>query len=256
MLGEIIAQHLEHRLDHPVTRRLNLGGTLLSYQAMHRTVKSACIPSTPEPSSPKSSRRNRRPIPMQAYQFARQELARTAQIELLKSLGINNIFAMVIRGQDARADHISTLSEAAQVKTPWKLGVGYEFQSRNDGMPALNKYHLPFSGAPVAMDLGLMYKALDQGKVTMIAANATDGPLLAHDWTVLKDDKKAFADYQACIMVRQDILAGEPQLGPALDELSGKFNNDVMRKLNAEVDVDHRAVAEVAAQFLSEAGLK
>ena len=79
-----------------------------------------------------------------------------------------------------------------------------------------------------------MYKALDQGKVTMIAANATDGPLLAHDWTVLKDDKKAFADYQACIMVRQDILAGEPQLGPALNELSGKFNNDVMRKLNAD----------------------
>ncbi len=255
ILGEIIAQHLEHRLGRKVTRRFNLGGTLLSYQAIIAgeislypeytgTIASEILKEKPSSD------------PDQAYQFARQELARTAQIELLKSLGINNVFAMVIRGQDARADHISTLSEAAQVKTPWKLGAGYEFQSRNDGMPALDTYHLPLSGAPVAMDLGLMYKALDQGKVTMIAANATDGPLLAHDWTVLKDDKKAFADYQACIMVRQDILAGEPQLGPALNELSGKFNNDVMRKLNAEVDVDHRAVAEVAAQFLSEAGLK
>ena len=36
------------------------------------------------------------------------------------------------------------------------------------------------------MDLGLMYKALEQGQVTMIAANATDGPLAAHDWTVLE----------------------------------------------------------------------
>src|ERR1700745_25317 len=34
ILGEIIAQHLEHRLGHPVKRRLNLGGTLLTYQAL------------------------------------------------------------------------------------------------------------------------------------------------------------------------------------------------------------------------------
>jgi len=255
VLSEIIAQHLEHRLGRPITRRFNIGGTLLTYQAILAgeislypeytgTIASEILKEKP------SSDRD------QAYQFARQELARTAQIELLKSLGINNVFAMVIRGQDARADHISTLSEAAQVKTPWKLGAGYEFQSRSDGMPALNNYHLSFAGAPRAMDLGLMYKALDQGQVTMIAANATDGPLLAHDWTVLKDDKNAFADYQACIMVRQDMLADEPRLGPALNELSGKFNNDSMRKLNAAVDVDHRAVRDVAAQFLSDAGLK
>ena len=34
MLGEIIAQHLEHRLGRKVERRLNLGGTLLTYQAL------------------------------------------------------------------------------------------------------------------------------------------------------------------------------------------------------------------------------
>ena len=50
-----------------------------------------------------------------------------------------------------------------------------------DGMPALNTYHLPMSACAARMDLGLMYKALDQGQVTMIAANATDGPLAAHD---------------------------------------------------------------------------
>jgi osmoprotectant transport system substrate-binding protein len=255
ILGEIIAQHLEHRLGRKVTRRFNLGGTLLSYQAIvlgqislypeyTGTIASEILKEKPSSD------------PDQAYLFASQELTRRSQIDLLKPLGINNVFAMVIRGEDARKDNLATLSDAAQVKTPWKLGAGYEFQTRMDAMPALNTYRLPFTGAPMAMDLGLMYKALDQGQVTMIAANATDGPLAAHDWTVLKDDRNAFAAYQACIMVRQDSEAGEPRLRPALEELSGKFTNEVMRKLNAAVDVDHRAISDVAAQFLAEAGLK
>jgi osmoprotectant transport system substrate-binding protein len=255
VLGEIIAQHLEHRLGQKITRRFNLGGTLLSYQAIvldqislypeyTGTIASEILKEKPSSD------------PAQAYQYASQELARRSQIDLLKPLGINNVFAMVIRGEDARKNHLVTLSDAAQVQTPWKLGAGYEFQTRMDAMPALTTYRLPFRGAPMAMDLGLMYKALDQGQVTMIAANATDGPLAAHDWTVLKDDRNAFAAYQACIMVRQDSEAGEPRLRPALEELSGKFTNDVMRKMNAAVDVDHRPISDVAAQFLAEAGLK
>ena len=90
----------------------------------------------------------------------------------------------------------------------------------------------------------------------MIAANATDGPLAAHDWTVLKDDRKAFGAYQACIMVREESLKDEPRLKPALYELSGKFTNDLMRKLDAAVDVDHRQPSTVAAEFLAQAGLK
>src|SRR5439155_1952188 len=34
VLGEIIAQHLEHRLHQKIERRLNLGGTLLAHQAL------------------------------------------------------------------------------------------------------------------------------------------------------------------------------------------------------------------------------
>src|SRR5918996_734752 len=34
ILGEIVAQHLEHRLGRRVDRRLNLGGTLLAHQGL------------------------------------------------------------------------------------------------------------------------------------------------------------------------------------------------------------------------------
>ena len=255
VLGEIIAQHLEHRLQQKVERKFNLGGTLLSYQALQSgevslypeytgTIEATILKETPASD------------PAQVYERSRLELARQARIDLLNPLGIDNTFVMVVRTADAKREHLTTLSQAAQVKTGWKLGVGYEFEQRIDGLPALSNYQLPMSAAPRSMDLGLLYKALDQGQVTMIAANATDGPLASPDWTVLQDDKKVFGSYQACIMVRQDVLAGDPRLKPALDELSGKFTNAIMRKLDAAVDVDHRQPSEVAAEFLTQAGLK
>lgn len=255
VLGEIIAQHLEHRLGRPVSRQLNLGGTLLTYQALLNgqitlypeytgTIEAEILKETPSADA------------AQVYERSRLEMARQAQLDVLPSLGFDNSFVMVIRGEDARKDKISTLSEAAQVKKGWQLGMGYEFAQRMDGMPALNQYHLPMAAAPVSMDMGLVYKALADGKVTMIAANATDGPLAAHDWKVLEDDKKAFGSYQACILARQDAEVDEPRLKPALLELSGKLNRETMRKLNAEVDVDHRRPADVAAEFLASAGLK
>ena len=255
VMGEIIAQHLEHRLGRPVTRRLNLGGTLLTYQAILNgeisvypeytgTIEAEILKETPATD------------PAQVYERSRLELARRSQIELLPPLGVDNFFVMVVRAQDGAKKNVTTLSQAAEAKPGWKLGVGYEFQQRIDGMPLLNQYHLPFSAPPRSMDLGLLYKALDDGDVTMIAANATDGPLAAHDWTILKDDKKAFGAYQACIMARQDMLTAEPGLRPALTELSGKLNNEIMRKLDSAVDVDHRQPSQVAAEFLAQAGLK
>jgi glycine betaine/choline ABC-type transport system substrate-binding protein len=50
--------------------------------------------------------------------------------------------------------------------------------------------------------------------------------------------------------VRQAALAAVPGLREALAELSGKFTNARMQQLNYEVDVKHRAVSEVAADFL------
>lgn len=255
VLGEIIAQHIEDRLQRKVQRRLNLGGTLLSYQAL-QSGEVSLYPEYTGTIEAEILKEEPSKDPAQVYERSRLELLRQAGIVLLSPLGIDNTFAMVIRTADAQRQHLTTLSQAAEVKDGWKLGVGYEFEQRRDGLPALNAYRLPMSAPPRSMDLGLLYKALDQGQVTMIAANATDGPLASPERTALEDDKKVFGTYQACIMLREDVIADDPRLMPALDELSGKFTNAIMRKLDAEVDVDHRQPREVAAEFLKQSGLK
>ena len=106
------------------------------------------------------------------------------------------------------------------------------------------------------MDLGLLYKAIEQGQVDMIAASATDGMLAKMDLTVLEDDKHAFPPYEVSLVAREQLLNERPEVRAALNELAGKFTNAKMRELNYQVDVEHRAVGEVAGGFLKGAGLK
>jgi glycine betaine/choline ABC-type transport system substrate-binding protein len=256
LLGEIIAQHLEHRLHGKVDRRLNLGGTLLAHQALidgeidlypeYTGTALAAILKDPPGATDAT------PV----LERVRSEYRRRFQVEWLPPLGIDNGFAMVIRGADARRRHLESLTDAAGVTDGWKLGTGYEFEQRADGLAALkNTYHLRFPTSPVNMDLGLLYQALGQRQVDMIAANATDGLLSKLDLKVLADDRHAFPSYQVCIAARQGSLRKIPGLEPALQELSNKFTNQTMQQLNYKVDAEHSPVSQVAADFLKQSGM-
>jgi osmoprotectant transport system substrate-binding protein len=243
VLGEIIAQHLETRLNEKVARSLNLGGTLLAQQALLNRE----IDIYPEYSGTALAMVLKAP----AGTDLRAEYSRRFHLAWLEPLGIDNGFAMVVRGADARARGLKTLSDAA--RSPWTLGVGYEFEQRADGLAALKSvYGMQVKGSPKTMDLGLLYKAIEQGQVDMIAANATDGVLSKMDLTVLEDDRHAFPAYEVSVVAREELLKERPEVRAALGELAGKFTNLKMRELNYRVDVEHRGVGAVAGDFLKE----
>jgi glycine betaine/choline ABC-type transport system substrate-binding protein len=256
LLGEIVAQHLEHRLGRKVGRSLSLGNTPVVYQAMSNgqigiypeetgTIQATILKEAPSPDA--SSQLER----------VRNEMRRISQMEVLDPLGIDNSWAIVVHKDEAGKEKIETLSDAAKVKTGWKLGVTRDFNERNDGLTALNLYRLPMGAAPRVSDPGSLYGALAEGSLTMVAGNETDGQLDRHtEWTQLRDDKKVFGFYQTCLVVRMDLLANDPKIQPALAELAGKLTKEGIRKLDAEVGVDHKKPADVAAEFLQRAGLK
>lgn len=249
LLGEIGAQQIERRLRQTVDRRLNLGGTMLAHQALivgdidlyPEYTGTACT------NVLKLAADGDRDVILNRV---RAEYAAKWKLEWLDPLGFNDPFAMIVRGPDARAGKLQTLSQAAEFKKDWALGASYEFADRPDGLPALMKtYQLGLRGTKF-MDLGLLYKALEDKQVDMIAGNLTDGRISAMDVTVLEDDQKAFPPYDAALVVRSEALAAHPGLRKALQELSGKFSGETMRRLNYEVDGKHRAVSDVAAEFL------
>ena len=255
VLGEIVAQHLEHRLGRRVDRKLNLGGTLLAHQAL----VNGDIDLYPEYTGTALTTILKLPPtsdPAAAIALVRAEYQARFGVEWMDPLGFNNTFAMVIRGEDARKGNIATLSDATRYSPGWNLGVGYEFQQRPDGLAGLLKtYHLSIRGSPKTMDLGLLYKALEQGQVSMVAGNATDGQLSVLDVLTLVDDKGYFPPYDCSLVVRAAALKDRPPLRQALTELGGLFTDRTMRKLNYQVDGEHRPIKNVAEQFLREAGL-
>lgn len=250
LLGEIAAQHLEHRLGRRVERKLNLGGTLL----VHKAIVNGDIDLYPEYSGTGATViLNLAPSDKADDVSAqvRREYEARFHLHWFDPLGFNNTFAMVIRKADADRLGVRTLQDAERHPSGWVLGVGYEFQQRLDGLPSLLRtYALPLRGAPKVMDLGLLYRALEQGAVTMVAANSTDGLLLSLDVTVLEDNRNCFSRYDAAFVARNQAIAREPRLATALQDLSGRFSDDTMRRLNHQVLVQHGRIEEVARDFL------
>jgi osmoprotectant transport system substrate-binding protein len=250
VLAEIVAQQVERRLHQTVIRRFDLAGSMLAHQALLANE----IDLYPEYTGTAfTAILKHKPLsdPSEVLDRVRAEYA-TKGLKWCDPLGFDDSFAMIVRGSDARASHLVTLSDAERRLDPWSLGVGYEFLTRADGYRALMTTYprLRWAGAPKTMDLGLLYRALDQGQVTMAAANSTDGLLSILDVTVLQDDRKAFPPYQASIVVRFDSLHQHPGLETILADLSGRISADTMRRLNYEVTGKHRPLHDVAADFL------
>jgi len=249
VLGEIVAEHLENRLHGHVSRKLGLGGTLLTQQAMI----AGDIDVYPEyTGTALTAVLKQKPLkdPAQVLADVRQGYAQW-HLEWLDPLGFENTFAMAIN-----RDHLKTLSEAAAAHA-WKMGVGYEFAHREDGLPGLMKtYNLRLAGSVKTMDLGLLYQALSKREVQMVAGNSTDGMLAILPVTVLQDDKHYFPPYECALVVREAAEREFPALRPALVELSGKISSETMRRLNYELDGKHRPAREIARNFLRSVGLQ
>jgi len=105
------------------------------------------------------------------------------------------------------------------------------------------------------MDGGLLFTALQEGMVTMIVTHASEGALTQKTWKVLSDDRHVFVPKQASLLVQGSVLLAQPDVRPALDELSGKISTEKIRELDAQVDLGHLQPKDVAAAFLAQSGL-
>jgi osmoprotectant transport system substrate-binding protein len=255
VLGELLAQEIEAKSHLKVERRFYLAGSYICQQALVAGRIDAYV----EYTGTALTAILKQPLdrnPESVLNTVRRLYASRYQVTVAPPLGFENTFAMIIRGDDARRLHLTTLSEAAQYTPQWRLGVGYEFQERPDGLPGLSAaYGLKFDGPPRTMDLGLLYRAINARQVDMIAGNSTDGPVQAFGLTVLADDKHYFPPYQAVPLVRDAALKQWPQIQTALDALAGRITAEDMRSMNEAVDGEHRDPAMVVREFRSRKGL-
>jgi len=255
VLGELLGQEIEAKAHLRVERRFYLAGSYICQQAMIAGRIDTYVEYTGTALTAILKQRLDR-NPESVLDTVRRLYASRFHITVGPPLGFENTFAMVIRGDDARRLHLTTLSQAAQYTPHWHLGVGYEFEQRPDGLAGLSAaYGLKFDGPPRTMDLGLLYRALNEHQVDMIAASSTDGPIQAFGLTVLRDDRHYFPPYQAVPLVRDEALQRWPEIRVAIDALAGKITANDMRTMNEAVDGQHRDPADVVREFRMRRGL-
>src|SRR4029078_3488969 len=93
-------------------------------------------------------------------------------------------------------------------------------------------YVLRFLAAPKAMDLSLIYRALAQRQVDLVAGDATSGLISAYDLVMLKDNQHYFPAYDAVPVARSAALLRYPAARAALEALAGRITMDDMRRMN------------------------
>jgi len=253
VLGELLAQEIEAVTGQPVARRFYLAGSYLCQQAL----VSGRIDGYVEYTGTALTAILKQPLPpvgqrdeANVFRTVSALYASRYKVKVGPALGFDDTFAMVMRGEDARRLGVKTISDAVRFSPQWRLGVGYEFEERPDGLHGLEAaYGLRFAGAPRTMDLGLLYRALEGRQVDMVAGNSTDGPIRALGLVALVDDKHYFPPYDAVPLVREDSLQMHPGIGTAMERLAGKVNADEMQRMNDAVDGQHRDVGEVVREF-------
>jgi len=255
VLAELLAEHIEARTGIPVERKTNLGGTLLVQKAMLAgdldlyveytgTALTAVLNEAPNGDS------------NSVYGRVKKEYAERFGFEVTEPLGFENTFAMVIRGEDAKKYNLQKLSDITGLAPKWRAGVGYEFLERPDGLTGLcERYGLKFGEKPRVMDLGLIYRALVDHQVDVVAGNSTDGLISALGLVALEDDRHYFPPYDAAPIVRKATLERFPALRVALAELAGKVSAADIRQMNYAVDGLHREPAAVVGEFRKAKGL-
>jgi osmoprotectant transport system permease protein len=249
VLGEILAQQLE-RAGFAVERRLNLGGTFIC----DRALRAGDIDVYVEYSGTADAAVFKDPAETDPARVLERIRGRYADggLTVLPPLGFENTFAILVRGGDARRLRLRTIEDAATQARTWQAGFGYEFLQRADGYPGLSqKYGLTFAAPPRAMDLSLIYRALAERQVDLIAGDATSGLVAAYDLVMLDDNRHYFPPYDAVPVARAAALLKHPSMRAALEGLAGRILIDEMRQMNQAVDAGHQDPAAVASAFLA-----
>jgi osmoprotectant transport system permease protein len=257
LLCEMFAQLLESR-GLSVERRPGLGATEIAFAAL----RAGAIDAYPEytgtgliailhDSLPDSVMADPRAV----FGHVAKRFADQFQVRWLPSLGFQNTYAIAVTRATASKYHLRTLGDLARESPHLTAGFTADFIGRSDGLVGLSRVYglRPHAVRPLAP--AVKYQALASGAVDVIDGYSTDGLLARYGLVTLVDDKHFFPPYEAAALVTERLQSQMPAAVATLTLLSGRLDENTMRRLNRRVEVDREDVRVVAADELKALGL-
>ena len=253
LLAEMFAQLLEAR-GFTVDRRFGLGATEIAFGALQK----GAIDVYPEyTGTGLLAILNEQPTsdPREVFGRVSREFEARWKARWLPPLGFENTYAIAVRKETAREHNLRTLSDLARVAPRLRAGFTPDFIGRADGLPGLQQAYGLRPREVRSLLQAVKYQALAEGAVDVIDGYSTDGAIARYDLVVLEDDRRFFPPYEAAALVGETLLRDHPAAVEALTRLSGRLDEERMRRMNQQVEVYSQPVAQVAANALRELGL-
>jgi osmoprotectant transport system substrate-binding protein len=254
VLGELLAQIIERQTDLKVERKINLGGTMVNWEALKKG-EVDIYPDYTGTGLMAILKRDVMKDPKEVYDLVQKEYNEQFKVKWLEPFGFNNTYATAVSKELAAKHNLKTNSDLQKIAPQLVFGGEHEFFNRKDGYPGwIETYGLKFKDAK-RMDASLKYEAIGQGEVDVIDAFSTDGELVTYGLTILEDDKQFFPPYDGVAVARMDTLEKYPQLEKAVNLLAGKIDDETMQQLNYKTKEQGQDVEKVVTEFLDELGL-
>ena len=257
LLAEMFAQLLE-RSGRTVQRRMGLGATEVAFTAIRTgavdvypeyvgTGLVAILSDTVTPAM--------RTDPRAAFAHVASRSLQRFGVHWLPPLGFQNGYAIAVRRETAARYRLRTLGDLAA--SPARLVAGFtaDFIGRDDGWPGVRRTYGITLAAVRPLAPAIKYQAIAAGSVDIIDGYSTDGLLAKHDLVTLDDDRHFFPPYEAAALVSARLMNTDPGAAVVLASLSGRLSEARMREWNRAIEVDGRAIPEVARLALHAAGL-
>ncbi|QIX28744.1 glycine betaine ABC transporter substrate-binding protein [Nocardioides sp. JQ2195] len=204
------------------------------------------------------------PIPDEQKQYVavRDEDLEKNDLVWLPPAPMNNTYGFAITPEVKKRFGITKLSEIQKLPVKERtFCVESEFTNRPDGLPGMLKtYDIPLgrNGVPQSnlktYQTGAVYSATAKGECNFGEVFTTDGRIVALDLTVLEDDRSYFPKYNVSLVVNEDILEDYPQIEELFAPVTEKLTDEVLLKLNAQVDVEGKEPVDVAFDWLKKEG--
>ena len=201
------------------------------------------------------------PDGVRLYDFVNKKGREMKNVMLLDKLGINNTYTIATTQEIAAQRGLETISDLAKVSETLAFGAEHDFFTEEGSAkfgPFSQFYGIKFREVR-QIDINLKYSAIQSGNLDVTVVYSTDGMNRVANLKILADDRNYFPEYNAALIVRTDFFdkyrESAPNLDKTLAKLGNIFTDEDMVNLTYEVDVNKRAPAEVAKEYLRQKGL-
>jgi glycine betaine/choline ABC-type transport system substrate-binding protein/ABC-type proline/glycine betaine transport system permease subunit len=256
ILGEIYAQALQ-AAGYKVKKQLNLGSEQIALKA----VKSGRIDAYPEytgtvvTSFCKIKDKDVSHDPDQVYAQAKDCMAKEGVTALKQSPFTNSNGFAVTQEEAKKLGGITKLSDLKGKSQDLRVSGPPECQQREDCLLGLEKtYGLKFKRF-VSIDIAKRHEVIKNGQTDVGEVFTTDGQIKADNLVLLQDDQQLFPPYNSTLLAKtSSVDAAGPDFTKVVDDVTAGLTTPVMQELNSRVDLDKEKPAQVASEYLKEAG--